>query len=198
MKHSLIRRWMGDDNRLFDLGGKQLVGKGIIIYQSKYGATKKYAVWLREMTGFACEEASKAAWHKAAQYETVIVCGGVYASGIAGLSFLRKNINLLKGRKVAVFAVGASPYDEKALDEIKAHNLKNELKDVPLYYGRGIWDESRMKFTDRTLCRMLQKSVAKKDPATYEPWMKALMCSIGKTCDWTDKKYLTPLLEDVH
>ena len=24
------------------------MGKGIIIYQSKYGATKKYAEWLRE------------------------------------------------------------------------------------------------------------------------------------------------------
>lgn len=169
--------------------------KGIIIYQSKYGATKKYAGWLREMTGFACVENLRAAWGEAVRYETVIVCGGIYASGIAGLSLLRRNINLLKDKKIAVFAVGASPYDEKALLEIKAHNLKNELKNIPLYYGRGIWDESRMKFTDRTLCRMLQKSVSKKDPSTYEPWMKALMCSVGQKCDWTDKKYLTPLLE---
>lgn len=171
--------------------------KGIIIYQSKYGATQKYAGWLCETTGFACMENSKEAWSEAARYENVIVCGGIYASGIAGLSLLRKNINLLKGKKIAVFAVGASPYDEKALLEIKAHNLKNELKDIPLYYGRGIWDESRMKFTDRTLCRMLQKSVAKKDPSTYEPWMKALMCSVGQKCDWTDKTYLTPLIESL-
>ncbi len=26
--------------------------KGIIVYKSKYGATKKYAQWLREETGF--------------------------------------------------------------------------------------------------------------------------------------------------
>lgn len=169
--------------------------KGIIIYQSKYGATKKYAGWMREMTGFACIENSKAAWSEAARYATVIVCGGIYASGIAGLSFLRKNINMLKGKKIAVFAVGASPYDENALLEIKARNLKNELKNIPLYYGRGIWDESQMKFIDRTMCKMLQKSVSKKDPSTYEPWMKALMSSVGQTCDWTDKKYLTPLLE---
>ena len=30
--------------------------KGIIIYQSKYGATKKYVEWLRKMTGFECVE----------------------------------------------------------------------------------------------------------------------------------------------
>lgn len=171
--------------------------KGIIIYQSKYGATKKYAGWLREMTGFVCEETSKAVWREAARYETIVVCGGIYASGIAGLSLLKKNINMLKDKKIVIFAVGASPYDDKALSQIKEHNLKNELKNIPLYYGRGIWDESRMKFVDRTMCKMLQKSVAKKEPSAYEPWMKALMCSIGQTCDWTDQKYLMPLLESL-
>jgi len=37
---------------------------------------------------------------------------------------------------------------------------------------------------------MLQKAVAKRDPDTYEPWMKALMCAVGQACDWTDRAYL--------
>lgn len=61
--------------------------KGIIIYQSKYGATKKYAEWLVEMTGFDCIETPKVTLNAAMQYETIILCGGIYASGIAGLSF---------------------------------------------------------------------------------------------------------------
>lgn len=73
--------------------------------------------------------------------------------------------------------------------------MTGDLKNIPLFYGRGAWNESKMKFIDRTLCRILQKSVAKKDPSTYEPWMKALMCAKGQNCDWTDKKYLVPLLE---
>ena len=51
-----------------------------------------------------------------------------------------------------------------------------------------------MTLPDRTMCRMLQKTVAKKDPSEYEPWMSALMCAAGETCDWTDRKYLEPLL----
>ncbi len=69
------------------------------------------------------------------------------------------------------------------------------LQEVPLFYGRGMWDESRMTFVDRNLCKLLRKSVAKKDASTYEPWMKALMCAAGQSCDWTDKRYLHPLLE---
>lgn len=169
--------------------------KGIIVYQSKYGATKKYAEWLQAMTDYHCVETSKAAVNEVAQYETIIFCGGIYASGIAGLSFLKKNIDKLKNKKIAILCVGASPYDEGAFTAIKEHNLTDNLRDIPLFYGRGAWNESKMKFMDRTLCKMLQKSVAKKDPNTYEPWMKALMCAVGQDCDWTDKKYLIPLMD---
>lgn len=169
--------------------------KGIIIYQSKYGATKKYAEWLHRMTGFECVETPKAVISEVINYEIVILCGGIYASGIAGLSFLKKNINKLRDKKIAIFCVGASPYDESAFEEIKARNLTGDLKEISLFYGRGAWDENKMKFMDRTLCKMLQKSVAKKNPDTYEPWMKALMCAEGQSCDWTDEKYLLPLID---
>ena len=64
-----------------------------------------------------------------------------------------------------------------------------------MFYGRGAWDEEKMTFKDKTLCKMLQKVVAKQDPKTYEPWQKALMSAVGQKCDWTEKKYLQPLLE---
>ena len=64
---------------------------GIILYKSKYGATKKYAEWIAERTGFACIKTDEADVKKLAEYDTIILGGGVYASGIAGLSFLKKN-----------------------------------------------------------------------------------------------------------
>lgn len=173
------------------------MANGVILYQSKYGATKKYADWLREATGFDCVETKKARGKDIESYGTVILCGGVYASGIAGLSFLKKNMAQLREKKLAVFCVGASPYEEKAFLELQARNMRDELSGVPLFYGRGAWDEEKMSLKDRTLCRMLQKAVAKQDPDTCEPWMKALMSAAGQACDWTDKAYLTPLLDDI-
>lgn len=171
---------------------------GIIIYKSKYGATQKYAHWLAEATGFDCTESSKAEIRQVQQYDTIIIGGGIYASGIAGISFLKNNISKLGGKKIAVFCVGASPYDEQAIQSIRTHNLPGKLQDIPCFYCRGAWDEEKMNFKDRTLCRMLQKAVAKQDPSGYEPWMTALISAIGKKCDWTDKEYLRPLLEYIN
>lgn len=169
--------------------------KGVILYRSKYGAAKKYANWLKELTRYDCIEASKGNIDSVMRYDVIILCGGIYASGIAGISFLKRNIKKLKDKKIAVFCTGASPYDKQTFHELRERNMTGALQGVPLFYGRGMWDESRMTFIDRNLCRLLQKSVEKKDPNTYEPWMKALMAAAGQSCDWTDKKYLAPLME---
>lgn len=171
------------------------MSKGIILYQSKYGATKKYAEWLTQETGYACIETKAAKVANLKNYDVIILGGGVYASGIAGLQFLKKNIKQLANKKIAVFAVGASPYDEKAIAQIRELHFKNELNNIPMFYCRGAWNEEKMRFADRTLCKLLQKTVAKQNPEEYEPWQKALMCAVGQKCDWTEKSYLEPLLE---
>ena len=171
------------------------MSKGIILYQSKYGATKKYAGWLVERIGYDCVETKNAKVADLKNYDVIILGGGVYASGIAGLQFIKKNIGQLADKKLAVFAVGASPYDKKAIMQIREMHFRNELRNIPLFYCRGAWDEEKMKFADRTLCKMLQKAVAKQNPDEYEPWQKALMYAVGQKCDWTDKSYLEPLLK---
>ena len=169
--------------------------KGIILYTSKYGATKKYADWLAEETGFSCIETKKAKVKELANYDVIILGGGIYAFSIAGLSFIKKNIDALGGKKLAVFCCGASPYEEQAFKEIKKHNMRGSISEVPLFYCRGAWDMEAMTPMHRTMCKMLRKSVSKKDPDEYEVWEKALMAAGDNKCDWTDKEYLKPLLE---
>lgn len=172
------------------------MNKGIILYQSKYGATKKYADWLTEATGFDCMETKKATLAAVQPCETIVLMGGVYTSGVAGLSFLKKHIASLKGKRILIFAVGASPYDEAAVEQARIHNLKGDLAGLPFFYGRGAWDLAGMTLGDRTLCKLLLKAVSKQDPATYEPWQKALTeaAKADSAVDWTDKAWLEPLL----
>lgn len=170
---------------------------GIILYQSKYGATKKYAKWLSEETGFDIIETNKVKINEIQKYDIIILGGGIYASGIAGLSFLRKNIDVLKKKKIIVFCDGASPYEEESFKEIVQHNLKDKLAGVPCFYCRGAWDMTAMSFVDRNMCKLLRKSVAKKNPEDYQIWEKALMAAGDNKCDWTDKKYIEPILAAV-
>jgi menaquinone-dependent protoporphyrinogen IX oxidase len=171
------------------------VAKVVVLYQSKYGATKKYAQWLSEELSCDLMETKEANIEKVMEYETIILGGGIYASGIAGISFIKKNYRKLKEKKIAVFAVGASPYNEKAMVALKEHNFKDEIKEVPCFYCRGAWNEEKMYLRDKILCNMLKKAVAKKDPSRYEPWEEALMQAIGSQCDWTKKEYLKPIIE---
>jgi menaquinone-dependent protoporphyrinogen IX oxidase len=173
------------------------LSKVVVIYQSKYGATKKYAQWLSEELSGDLIETKEANIEKIMGYETIILGGGIYASGLAGISFIKKNYAKLRDKKIAVFAVGASPYNEKSITALKERNFKDDIKEVPCFYCRGAWNEEIMSWKDRMLCNMLKKAVAKKDPMSYEPWEEALMQAIGSKCDWTEKENLKPIIDFV-
>lgn len=170
---------------------------GVILYQSKYGATQKYASWLADQTGFALVETKKADIETIKTYDVVILGGGIYASGIAGLSFLRKHLKDLHKKQILVFGVGASPFEASAFQEIVNHNMKGPLQEIPCFYCRGAWDLEKMSFMDRNLCKLLQKSVAKKPYDELEPWQKALIEAGDKPCDWSDPAYLKPILDQL-
>ena len=65
---------------------------------------------------------------------------------------------------------------------------------MPLFYARGAWDESVMSFKDRTMCKLLQKMVARQ-PEQTEPWMRELLAAMGQKRDWVSAGQLQPLLE---
>ncbi|MBS4538776.1 flavodoxin [Clostridium sp. D2Q-11] len=169
----------------------------VVIYQSKYGATKKYAEWLSEE--FSCDiiETKKATIDEVEKYDVIILGGGIYATGISGISFIKKNYGRLKDKDIIVFAVGASPYDENAMTQLRERNFKMELSHIPCFYCRGAWNEEDMSWKDRTLCNLLKKAVEKKDSNTYEPWERALMEAVGSSNDWTDKEYIAQIIEHV-
>jgi len=171
--------------------------KGIVLYSSKYGTTKRYADWIAQETRFDCIETKKARIGDVRQYDTIVLGGGIYASGIAGLPFLSKHIGQLRGKKIVIFCDGASPYEEKAFQQIVAHNLKGDLAGIPCFYCRGAWDYDNMGFMDKKLCKMLLKAVSKKKPEECEVWEKALVEAGFTKHDWTSRDYIAPILEAI-
>ena len=54
---------------------------GIILYKSKYVATRKYAEWLSERTGFSHIEIDKSDIGMISGYDVIILGGGKKESG---------------------------------------------------------------------------------------------------------------------
>ena len=172
---------------------------GIILYKSKYGATKQYAQWLAEETGFSCEKTDDVDINEVSKYDIIILGGGIYASGIAGLSFLKKNIEKLKDKKVIVFCCGASPFEQNAFNEIIKHNMKGKIENIPCFYCRGKFDMSTMTLKDKTLFKILRKALSRKNPNEYAVWESALMSvKENEKGNWTDKSYLKPILKELN
>ena len=128
---------------------------------------------------------------KEAKGETdVILVGAVYGGEIRGFDKLVK-----KGiRPVAVFCVGATAPTDGLAESIKRDNFTADMDDIPLFYGRGAWEESSFCFSDRMLCKIV-RSMAKKNPDGMNDSMKFMVSLMGEDHDWTDEKYLLPLEE---
>lgn len=169
--------------------------KTIVVYQSKYGATKKYAEWLSQILKCDIIERKKCNVSLLKGYDTIVYGGGIYATGIAGISLIKNNVAQLSGKTIVVFAVGASPYEPKAFEEIKKKNMDGVTADIPLFYCRGAFYEGKMTVGDKIMIGMLKKMVGKKDPSQYETWEKALMEAAGQDGDWTSEESLQPIVK---
>ena len=112
----------------------------IVLYSSRYGAARQYAHMMAEELGRGArdvKDVKSAASRDIMNADRIILCGGIYAGGLSGVSWMRKNNAALADKKVVLFAVGASPWDEKAVSQLRERNLKGLPGNVVLFYGRG-------------------------------------------------------------
>ena len=97
------------NNYLFDM-------KTIVVYKSFTGATKQYARWLAESLGIEAKKFSAARADMDAA-ETVVAMSGTYCSWMPLVSFLKKNWEMIKDKKVVVIAVGIVPPADKGSED---------------------------------------------------------------------------------
>ncbi|MBP5578506.1 MAG: flavodoxin [Ruminococcus sp.] len=167
---------------------------GIILCRSKYGASARYAQWLSQETGFKVTDTKKADIKEVEKYDTIILGGGIYASSIAGIAFLKKNITALKGKRIFVYCCGLAPYSDEVIGILKNKNLSGELSDIPLFYYRGSWNMDDLSFPDKAMMKLYIKMLEKKDQAELKDYDRPMLEVKDKKVDWTDKKNLEPLL----
>ena len=168
----------------------------IVIYKSKYGSTKQYALWIAEELGCKAIDQKDADINELIKYDVIIYGGGLYAEVINWVYLITKNIAKLKDKKIIVFSTGITPldcreyYDKYVYDK----NFRNvECSNIKIYnfMGKMILDE--LSLIHRTALKSLKKLMQSKENPTIMEKMLIDLCDADG--DFSDKNAIYDLVE---
>lgn len=171
--------------------------KAIVIYKSKTGFTKRYAEWIAEEIGCSAVSEKEITAKSLEPYQTVIYGGGIMAGQIGGLKKFKSVMAGYPEKKLIVFATGATPAEVfKEKDQIREANFtEEEKKKIPYYYFVGGINYENMKLGGKMLMKMFASMLSKKKDLTPEE--KGMADSIKQSHDYSDKKFIAPLVQSV-
>ena len=172
------------------------MNKIAVVYKSKYGTSKRYAKWIAEETRADLFENSEIKTNQLKEYDTIIFGGGLYASGIAGVSTITKNFETIKDKRIIIFTVGLASTDNKEIFlPIIEKNFSKEMREsIKFFHFRGGIDYKKLGIVHKSMMAMLKSVVAKKSLDELSDDDKALLDTYGKKVDFTDKEMIKPLL----
>jgi len=168
----------------------------IVVYKSKYGATKAYAEWIAEELECEAVEMKSVKIDDLLKYDKIVYGGGLYAEMIAGIALISRNFDKLADKKIAIFSTGITPLDcrEYYDGEVMNKNFKDGLPEnarVFNYMGKMILEE--MNYADRMAIKTLKKVMSmKKDPSDMVKLLIQLCETYG---DFTDRSQIGELVE---
>lgn len=170
--------------------------ESVVIYKSKSGYTKKYAQWLAEALQADMFEVENFKPEQLAAYDTIIYGGGLYATSINGIKFIKENLNSLKGKKVIVFATGISPVRDDVIKTVKDKNFTaTELDNISFFYMRGGFDASKLKLIEGLAMKLMRRILKRKDPEKMSEDEKGMLEAFVHPVDFSDRKNIAPILE---
>lgn len=170
----------------------------IIIYASKTGFTKQYATWLSEELHASMSDYHQISREQIQNSDCVIFGGSLYAIGIEGIQVLRSNWDLLKEKKLIVFATGASPWSEKVVEDIVTSNFSAEERtQLSFYYLRGGFNYKKLPFVDKVKMRLLMTKISMKKKSKRNADETGMLAIFKRGMDYTKKSYLQPILAEV-
>ncbi len=159
--------------------------RGIIIYQSNYGATRQYAEWLSADTRYPLRESKSVSRKELLNYDQVLIGCPVFANQPLLKSWIKKQWSILAKKQVILFTTSGTPGDDPALlqgfDQCFIPEIHDHIRYFPLG-GRIILDQ--LKPLHRFLMRLGMKM--EKDPR--------VRAEMAKDKDNVDRESLKALL----
>ena len=170
--------------------------KALIIYASQTGFTQKYATLLSEKVQgdlLTLREAKKQADAFFDKYDAIVFGGWVMAGSTVYSKWFLEKAEAWKGKKLALFCVGATP----AYAPDVAQNLHKLLTDeqrgyIKAFYCQGGLNYAKMNLPSRLSMKALATAMKKKKGAT--PQEKEMAAMIAQSFDSFDEHFLEPII----
>lgn len=129
--------------------------KGIVIYQSKYGATRQYAHWIGSELNMPVVETGNLSAGQLNNYDVVIAGSSVYIGKLLIKRWLRHHWKSLLNKKLLLFVVsGTPPEKQEKLDRYMETSLPAELRDkCDIHFLPGRLLIKKLSFLDRFILK---------------------------------------------
>lgn len=177
--------------------------KNIVLYESLYGYTEKYAKWIGEVLNCQYKNIKKINIDELEDYSTIIGGGGIYASKFLGQ---RKFIEIIKKfpeKNYIFFSTSLSDPSLKShkdtLDNDFYKVLDNDLKKkIKVFHFQGGINYKKLSFSHRAMMWSFVKLIKFGTSKELKDELKYIIDSFGKEIDLSDKNSLGPLVEYVN
>lgn len=174
----------------------------LVLYRSRYGATRQYAQWIAKLLGAELCDQKKARPEDLQGYDIIIYGGGLYAGGVSGLGALMKHYSKIRDKKLVIFTVGiADPQSEANVAHIReglSTQLPAQAQHIRIFHFRGGLDYGKLSLAHRAMMGMLKRMLAKKPPGQLTEEDRQMLATYGQKVDFAEEASVLPLVDYVN
>lgn len=164
--------------------------KGMIIYTSKYGATRQYAEWLGKELNLSPVRLDDIAWEQIERADYLVIGTPVYFGKFRIKDWLRKQVKKIGHKKLFFFVVNATaPGDKAARDRFVRDSVPGEIRQAcEIYFLPGRVIYRKLSLAHKIMLRI--GTALEKDPVKK----RAMRTDI----DEVKKENLEPLINAIN
>lgn len=174
--------------------------KSIVVYESKYGSTERYAKWIGEELGCRVSNISEVSLEELLTYDNIVFGGWLHAGTIKGLKKISDNIEKFKNKNFTVFYVGLSMIDNidnREYKEVKEKNFK-DMKDINTFYLRGAFNYQKLNFVDKIMMTIFKFILKKQKEEEMDDNTKGMLDAYDNPVDFVNKESIKPIIESLN
>lgn len=168
--------------------------KILVVYESRYGSTKKYAEWIAQALESDLEISKKVNSTTLKQYDVIIYGGGLYAGGIAGVKLVTNSP--CKNR--IVFTVGLADPNTTDYSGIIEKNFTPELiENTKFFHFRGGIEYKKLGFVHKMMMSMMNIIIKRKPEIERSADDIGFLETYGSTVYFEEQQAITALVHYV-